>query len=76
MRPFLILFIELITLPLNFLNILLRHVYAVFSSINAMEKCGPHWPNLMGPSKKLISRVYRIASQSLTLLSSRSPSYG
>ena len=38
MCPFLILFIELITLPLNFENILLRHVYAVFSSINAMEK--------------------------------------
>jgi len=38
MCRFLILFIELIILPLNFKNILLRHVYAVFSSIYAMEK--------------------------------------
>ena len=38
MSPFLILFIELIILPLHFEYILLRHVYAVFSSINAMEK--------------------------------------
>jgi len=38
MCPFLILFIELVTLPLIFLNILLRYVYAVFSFINAMEK--------------------------------------
>ena len=38
MYPFLILFIELIILPLNVSNILLRHVYAVFPPINAIEK--------------------------------------
>jgi hypothetical protein len=38
MYPFLILIVGSIILPLNFENILLRYVYAVFSSTNTMEK--------------------------------------
>ena len=36
---------------------------------------GPQWQNLVGPSKKLTSRVYRMTSLSSTFLSCRSPSY-